>query len=260
MDIKLVATDLDYTLLRRDKGISEYTKSVFARCREKGILIAFATARSEKGAARFSSQTAPDIFISNNGARARMGSEELYKAVISPDALYGLIERCRDDPGILQISLEADNGFYDSKPAILTLTSGWLDTSHMVITDFSELLDYGGVYKITIRTEDTALPKTIAQEFPAVIYDSTTGEDWYIFRDRYAVKEKALTILAAKLGINMANIAAFGDEVNDIGMLRAAGTAVAVENAIPEAKAAADYICGDCDEDGVARWIENYIL
>ena len=43
--IKLIATDLDNTLLRRDKTVSEYTADVFQRIRNRGILIAFATAR-----------------------------------------------------------------------------------------------------------------------------------------------------------------------------------------------------------------------
>ena len=62
------------------------------------------------------------------------------------------------------------------------------------------------------------------------------------------------------MGIAVENIAAFGDDTNDIGMLRAAGIGVAMQNAISEVKAAADEICGECDEDGVAVWLEANAL
>jgi hydroxymethylpyrimidine pyrophosphatase-like HAD family hydrolase len=66
--IQLLATDLDRTLLRGDKSVSDYTVRVLTQCRARGIKIAFATARSEAASARFSARFAPDIFISNGGA------------------------------------------------------------------------------------------------------------------------------------------------------------------------------------------------
>jgi hydroxymethylpyrimidine pyrophosphatase-like HAD family hydrolase len=56
------------------------------------------------------------------------------------------------------------------------------------------------------------------------------------------------------------NIAAFGDDHNDVEMLRRCGFGVAVANAIEEAKAAAGCICGTNDNDGVANWIEERVL
>jgi len=47
-NIKMIVTDLDKTLLRKDKSISDYTKSVFYKCHENGLLIVFATARPER--------------------------------------------------------------------------------------------------------------------------------------------------------------------------------------------------------------------
>jgi hydroxymethylpyrimidine pyrophosphatase-like HAD family hydrolase len=52
----------------------------------------------------------------------------------------------------------------------------------------------------------------------------------------------------------------FGDDLNDAEMLRECGIGVAVSNALDEAKAVAGHICGDCDEDGVARWLEGNAL
>lgn len=65
--MKLIITDLDNTLLRSDKSISEYTANVFERLRKKGHLIAFATARG-CAMSRFVETIKPDIIVSNGGA------------------------------------------------------------------------------------------------------------------------------------------------------------------------------------------------
>ena len=54
--------------------------------------------------------------------------------------------------------------------------------------------------------------------------------------------------------------AAFGDDVNDVEMVRNCGTGVAVDNAIDAVKAAAKYACGNNEDDGVAKWLEQHIL
>lgn len=62
------------------------------------------------------------------------------------------------------------------------------------------------------------------------------------------------------LGIPGEEIMAFGDGTNDRKMLEKVGTGVAMANGVPEVKAAADYITASNDEEGVARFIEKYVL
>ena len=66
--------------------------------------------------------------------------------------------------------------------------------------------------------------------------------------------------LGERLGIRREEIMAFGDGSNDLKMLKEVGTGVAMENAKDEVKEAADYIAGLNDEDGVAKFIEAYVL
>ena len=65
--------------------------------------------------------------------------------------------------------------------------------------------------------------------------------------------------LAAHLGLDLSQTVAFGDDVNDVSMLRAAGIGVAMGNASPEALQAADRITGTCDEDGVAQALRRLL-
>ena len=75
-----------------------------------------------------------------------------------------------------------------------------------------------------------------------------------------AQKGIALVRLAERLGIDPAETVTFGDDLNDVNMLRAAGLGVAMANAGPEARAAADRITDSCDESGVGRAIERLLL
>lgn len=70
-------------------------------------------------------------------------------------------------------------------------------------------------------------------------------------------KAVALEHLAADLGVSQAEVIAFGDMPNDIPMLSWAGTGVAVANAHPDVIAIADDLCGACDEDGVALYLQR---
>ena len=73
-------------------------------------------------------------------------------------------------------------------------------------------------------------------------------------------KWSSINKIREMLGYETNEIVVFGDDVNDIEMLRECSTGVAVANAIDEAKAVADYICDTNDNDGVAKWLEDMLI
>ena len=75
-----------------------------------------------------------------------------------------------------------------------------------------------------------------------------------------ASKGNGLRKLMQVLGIPKEAVLVFGDNGNDIDMFHAAGTSVAVGNALPEVQAEADFVCGTNDEDGVAEFLEEQLL
>jgi len=87
-----------------------------------------------------------------------------------------------------------------------------------------------------------------------------TGEDFYRFANRDALKWNAAAAIAEYYKFSTDEFIAFGDDKNDLEMLAKCGTGIAVKNAIDEVKAAAKYICDTNDNDGVAKWIEERIL
>ena len=255
MDIRMIVTDLDGTLLRSGKTISERTLRAFEQCREKGIVIGAATARSENSARKYLDMFAPDIIISNGGATARCFGETVCKTMLDPQTVSGIIGMCRRFQPDGDITVETDNGYYwnyKEKPP---------SDSDYAYAIYSDFLDFDrSAYKITAELENEEDMRRIAAEFPSCECLSFTGEIWRRFAAVGADKVSALKKISERLGISAENIAAFGDDYNDVEMLKYCGLGVAMGNAVDEAKQAADVICGTNDSDGLAEFIEQKIL
>ena len=87
--------------------------------------------------------------------------------------------------------------------------------------------------------------------------ENTWGVEFYVAN---ISKQLGLETVAAHLDVNQDEILAIGDHVNDFEMLKWAGVGVAMGNALPEIKAAADWVTADVLEDGAARALERFIL
>ena len=117
------------------------------------------------------------------------------------------------------------------------------------------------VQKIQFFTADMELRKKLLTEIPEVfagiLATSSSPQNIELnFKD--ANKGQALLALADTLGVSHEKTIAFGDGLNDVSMLRAAGLGIAMENADDEIKEAADWVTASCDEDGVAIGIRRY--
>jgi len=255
MDIKMIVTDLDRTLLRRDSHISEYTAQILHACQQLGIMVAFATARGETTCKRFTDIIKPDAMITNAGAIAKVEGKIIYHVPMSAEIADQIILACVPEPSINFITAYTeDEGYLVNKP-VDPNDAGWHDFPASVV-DFSKGLGCA-VHKIAIEVFDDTIAETIAAPFPSVSIMRFTGERIVRFADKAATKWEGIKAVAAYTGVDLKNIAAFGDDISDIEMLKNCGIGVAVDNAIPAAKAVADFICGSHDEDGVAQWLEE---
>ena len=253
MNIKLIATDLDRTLLRSDKTVSDYTYDILRRCQEKGIGLVFSTLRPVR-TCHFHDDLRPNYILANNGATIWDGKTVLHDRFIPRDTVKGLVDILLKTPEIAVISADAGDRMLTDSP-----DREWDKRWNPVYYDFSVPLDLETV-KLSVECANADLIADIVGLFPDVSRYCSTGEIWHIIVHSEATKLNALHLLGEKLGIGFNEMAAFGDDYVDVPMLMHCGTGVAVTNAISEAKAAADSICASNDEDGVARWIEEYIL
>jgi Cof subfamily protein (haloacid dehalogenase superfamily) len=104
----------------------------------------------------------------------------------------------------------------------------------------------------------SAIEKAMAERFPEIKITSSTWNDLE-FNNPSAHKGSSLARFAEYLGFGLENCMSFGDGRNDLTMIEAAGIGVAMENAVEEVKAAADYITKSNDEDGVAEAIRKFV-
>lgn len=270
--MKLIAFDLDGTLLTTDKVLTPENEAALRRAAEAGIETVPATGRFY-GAIPDNVRRLPYIryAITVNGAQiydVRAG-EALCKAEIPWRRAVELMEQLDRLPVIYDcymdnwgwISRAHQERAADFAPHRHALEM--LQKLRTPVPDLKAHLAETGhdVQKVMMFFRDPALRlramAELAEGFPDLAVTSSIPRNVEL-NSREAQKGLALARLAERLGIPRAETMAFGDDLNDLNMLRAAGLGVAMENAAPELKAAADYITASCDESGVAKALAHF--
>lgn len=255
MDKKVIILDLDHTLLHTDKTISDYSVDVLTRCREKGKIIVYATARSTQASSEFLERFMPDVFVGYGGALVLVGNKLIHRFDISTDISAQIIKECLSVPQISSILAINECVALTNNIDVLEAKG----TSHYKYTD--SLLDYNYPYlKISVNSSSQVAVEKIAAQFPMCDMLRYSNEDLYRFANRDALKWNALKSIVEYYELSTTTFVAFGDDTNDLEMIEKCGIGISVANAIDEVKNVADYICDTNDNDGVAKWLQENIL
>ena len=253
----LLLFDLDGTLLRSDKTISERTLQSLRACREKGILIGVCTARGEKNITAFMADLEPDLVITSGGALVKQKGECLFAAEFTLKETLHMIETARQVCGPdVEITVDTMDKYYwnySVDPLIDDPT--WGET---IYTDYAGF-DQPAI-KMCGEIHDPANTRKLAEHFSDCEIVKFVGNDWHKITKKGISKESAIHKICEACHITTADITAFGDDLVDIGMLRLCGIGVAMGNALPEVKAAANVVIGGNDEDGIAEYLNRTIL
>lgn len=249
--VRLVVSDLDRTLLRDDKTISDYTESVLRRCKESGILLAIATARPRNRIGILPFLHLTDAWIVNNGAAVYLDGMLIECAAIGPDQAIPFVRQVITMLPETGLSVE----FGDLAYTNMDIRKIWASEFYYGLNNLPE----EPVDKIVIHSGPTALERVEAC-LPEGLYAQNCEDRLILIMNRQASKWNAVRMLAERLDIPVQSIIAFGDDHNDREMLLRCGVGVAVANAIEETRQAADFTCGSNQDDGVARWLEAHVL
>ena len=251
---RLILSDLDHTLLRSDGSISDRTLEVLRRCREQGMLFAIATARYWIGAERYINLLKPDYEITTDGTLIHSNGKCIYSCEFTTE----------DTNNIVQALLK-------KKPdAEITVANGktvYWNSKHIAESERLHKATYCEydkplecrANKIVAELQDESIAVEIADKFDCKL-QSYRGENWYSFLPKDSGKIEAIRAMSEISGIDLSDMAAFGDDKNDVDMLRICGKGIAVSNAIMEVLDLADEVTASNDEDGVAVWIEKQLL
>ncbi|MDC7859975.1 sugar-phosphatase [Pantoea ananatis] len=269
MAIKLIAIDMDGTLLNPQHEITPAVKTALNRAREKGVSIVLATGRPFVGIERYLQeldlQADGQYCISNNGA---------------------LVHQAKDGEVVADVTLGFDDYLYVEKLAReLGVHFQAFDKSHLYTPnkDISEFtIHEASLTGIPVRyraVEEmdpaTRFPKLMMIDKPALLdaaiaklpeqahqtYTILKSAPYYLeILDRRVNKGYGVKMLAEKLGLKAEDVMAIGDQENDLAMIDYAGTGVAMGNAIASVKKIAQFITKTNREDGVAHAIEKWVL
>ena len=249
--ISIILSDLDGTLFRNDKSISDYTKQIIRQAQSKGLLFGICTARAKVNALKFLEGIEPDILITNGGGIVYFQDKKIYHCEFSVEEVRKLIAAAFDVFG-KDVTLSADNehGLYSN-------SREELGDKYWTFNDFSDFRET--CMKMCIQSLDKEKIEKVVSVIGLDKVDYLPFSDipWYKLSKKDATKEKAIADLCRHLNIPASKIADFGDDFNDIGMLKLCGKGIAMENAIEEVKAAANEICASNENDGVAKWMEE---
>ena len=262
MAYKLLAIDLDGTLLTTGKEITPAGVNALAGAMDAGLHIIIASGRPYISIVKYlETIDANNYIISSAGAQIHDSNGKMvHSCCVDPAKTKEILNWCKDRG--LHCQVYKDNGFYYIKESSFAA----LYAKHNGITGFAApgLEERGDIMtpKILIIDEPERIKKIKAEirnEFPELTVLSSTAYYAEIL-DPSASKANALEWVAGTLGVSPGEIIAFGDNEIDLSMLEYAGFSVAVSNSIPAVIAAADYVTDSNNDDGVANAIHKLVL
>ena len=261
---KLIATDLDGTLVRSDDTVSAYTHEVLARVKAAGIRIVGATGRGPR-LTELVRRDIPsaDILVMGGGGRVLDLTDPQYPVVLRDERLPGgvladLLAALEAEVGTLSILVEA--GDEHEAPLWGDVDPAWRYPAVVEARVRAEALA-GPVIKGFARRDGhdaDALLAIARRVVPPTIASVTQAGLGYIEICPPGVdKASGLTVAATALGVDPADVLVFGDMPNDLPMFRWAGFGrVAVAGAHPDVLALADEVTLSNDDDGVAVYLD----
>ena len=278
-EIKIIALGLDGTLLDSAKRLSEGNRAALEAAAAKGIHVVPTTGRFF-GMMPECIRELPFVryAITVNGAQVYDSATDtaLVREEISLDTALGImrlldgydvIYDCyRNNWGWMSESFKTKAASYATDVHYLKMIEDFRHGVPELKAHLEATATEGDVQKIMLFTplnDNGNLVKVIADDVAAAFPDiKVTGSTWnnLEFNARTAHKGMALKRFAESLGLTLANCMSFGDGLNDLTMIEAAGIGVAMSNACPEVRTAAKYITLSNDEDGVAAAMRHFGL
>jgi Cof subfamily protein (haloacid dehalogenase superfamily) len=264
---KLIAVDMDGTLLRRDKTISEKTKKAISLAKSKGVKIVLATGRPPAGVKNYLKELdildTKDYVIAFNGAAIQNthSGELLLSTSLSMSDLSYLYSLSKK----LEVNIHAfsSEGLITPKMSKYTGVESTINNIPAQIVDFDSLDPSTRLIKIMMVDEASKLDSAV-RNLPQDIYEKYTvvrSCPYFLeFLDKSSNKGEAVKALASHLDISIEDVICIGDAGNDYHMIKYAGLGVAMGNAFEEVKAIADYITRTNEEDGVAHVIHKFVV
>lgn len=254
--MKAIITDLDRTLLRTDKTVSEYTCTILKKCHERGMVLMAATARPERAILSYRNQIGFDAITTLNGARVILPHGIMENGIL-PSSAKSIVKKVIRIPD-LALALETGNGVFSNIPIP--------EENATVFSEFSSLPTGNIIYKLLVSSKetninkDTAIYREVKEALTRDTYMTVAEGKLIQIMSTASTKWNGIRTMLEAMGMKQDDAIYFGDDNDDIESIKNCGVGVAVSNAIDEVLDAADFRTESNDMDGVARFIEKNLL
>ena len=272
-NIKMIALDMDGTAMNDESIISPYSKDIISKISEKYLLVpttgrgAYRLVEDHIGCANI------QYIIGANGALVvdRKNNKNIFNFTISYDIAAKIIEESLYPSGMVYIhcndnicthlfhceNREVFENKYCLKFKCNDINKYEDDLANKIINEKMDVLKIG--IKFSNEYDTLKCKRNIIENYPSVnVFD--TDINALEITNKQASKGQSLEKLCNYLNIDSKEVCAIGDNGNDVSMIKWAGIGVAMDNAIGSAKEVANLIIGNNNEDGAAKFLEEYFL
>lgn len=266
----LIALDLDGTLLTDDKTISDHSLRVIEKVMNDGHIVVIATGRSNRSSIQYYHELELNTPIVNfNGALTFHPKKQewgKYHYPLNEETTLAVIEACYDI-GVYNILVENLTHTYldqyDQEIINIFETVPDVSQESVVVGKLTDKLMHDVTAILIMPAEDQVdtLTNYLTSSHGDIIEFRNWGAPWNIFEITQKGIHKAFGLkkVADHYQIPRERIIAFGDEDNDVEMIKYAGVGVAMKNAIPKLKNIANYVTDTNENDGVATFLSEYL-
>ena len=266
MKYKLIAFDVDDTLLNTEKRITPKTKEALLNAQKNGIKLAVASGRLPFGVKPFADEL--NILENggyymgfNGGAVLNSDNELIGKTYLDSKYIKPVYEALRST-NITTMVHKGDIIYADKKVNDYThIEPDVIGIPLNLVDDIADFVDWR-LHKFLLCGEPEELKeveKDLIEKFGGEL-DIYLSAPWFLeVMPKGINKGKGVEIICRDMGISAAEVIAFGDNYNDISMLKTAGLGIAMGNADDEVKNAADYVTDTCDSDGIAKALVKFL-
>lgn len=261
--IKLIASDLDGTLLDDEKRLPSDFFEVFDELEKCGIQFAVASGRTYSAVGHlFPEEYRSKItFICDNGACVIKNGKTLHTEALDRETYKELLTACAEIGGLKPIVCAESGIFHLGYSEDFRADVSRYYLRHSVVEDLFGVPD--PVYKFTVRDElgpithgKPALDKIFGERLNIQV----SGDVWIDIMTAGVNKGGALASLQESGGITRSETMAFGDYFNDVEMLQNAEFSVCPENAHEEIRRLCKLVCADCNHNGVTECIRKVVF
>ena len=267
MNYRMLVLDLDDTLLKDDRTVSELTRRRLLEAQQQGMIVVLASGRPTYAMQHLAKELClaeyGGYFISFNGARITSCADQhiLLSVDISHAQMCKLFDLAQEHGVYIQtytedhILVSKDNEYTQIEKEITGMDV-------IECADFKAEIPKTAVKAMMLEHPDRLkeVEKALRPVVENELFMTNTKPFFLEFMNPAVDKGKSLVTLAQHLNVPMEQVIAVGDSYNDISMIKAAGLGVAMGNAVEAVKQAADYETADNEHDGVARVVERFFL